>query len=157
MSPETAVNPPWRHFFASKHFQEHAVLVAVDEAHLIHEWLDGASLPVKINIFVIIVMLLTDFRGPDFRKAFKRIGGLRALTKVPFMCLTASAPPAIEAEILESVGLHDSVFIRQPINRPNIFYSILKKSGLSVSCLISHTVDVTSLNINFLSRKISVG
>ena len=46
MSPETAVNPPWRDLFASKYFQEHAVLVAVDEAHLIHEWLGSASLPV---------------------------------------------------------------------------------------------------------------
>ncbi len=81
------------------------MLVAVDEAHLIHEWLDGASLPV--NIFVIIVMLLTDFRGPDFRKAFKRIGGLRALTKVPFMCLTAT--PLMSKFAIKILGLSDIV------------------------------------------------
>ena len=32
-------------------------------------------------------------RGPDFWMAFHKIGGLRALTKIPFMCLTASASP----------------------------------------------------------------
>ena len=99
-------------------------------------------------------MLLTHFRGPEFRKAFKRIGGLRALTKVPFMCLTASAPPAIEAEILESVGLHDPVVIRQPINRPNIFYVILKKSGLSVSYfdITYHSFDWFNYQLFFAER-----
>ena len=40
MSPETATKSPWRDFFGSQYFLEHAVLVAVDEAHCIHEWLD---------------------------------------------------------------------------------------------------------------------
>ena len=33
------------------------------------------------------------YRGETFRKAFQHIGGLRALTKAPFMALTASEPP----------------------------------------------------------------
>ena len=37
---ETATKSPWRDFFGSQYFQEHAVLVAVDEAHCIHERLD---------------------------------------------------------------------------------------------------------------------
>ena len=41
-------------------------------------------------------------RGQDFRKSFKMIGGLRALLSAPFMALSASAPPDIEAEIIVS-------------------------------------------------------
>jgi len=65
--------------------------------------------------------------------AFDKIGGLRALTKVPFMCLTASAPPHIESEIVESVGLINPVFVKNPINRANIYYCVLKKSSMTVS------------------------
>ena len=64
--------------------------------------------------------------------AFDKIGGLRVLTKVPFMCLTASAPPYIESEIVESVGLINPVFVKNPINRANIYY-VLKKSSMTVS------------------------
>jgi len=39
MSPETAVDPPWRELFSKPVFQQNAVMVAVDEAHCIHEWL----------------------------------------------------------------------------------------------------------------------
>ena len=38
MSPETAVNAPWRSLFEVPYFKKHLVLVAVDEAHLICEW-----------------------------------------------------------------------------------------------------------------------
>ena len=40
MSPETAVKPPWRKLFSNTRFQQNAVMVAIDEAHCIHEWLD---------------------------------------------------------------------------------------------------------------------
>ena len=33
MSPETATKSPWQDFLGSQYFLEHAVLVAVDEAH----------------------------------------------------------------------------------------------------------------------------
>ena len=38
MSPETAVDQSCRSMFESPYFQQHLVLVAIDEAHLIHEW-----------------------------------------------------------------------------------------------------------------------
>lgn len=38
MSPETAVNKPWRELFARRHFQSRVVVVAIDEAHCITEW-----------------------------------------------------------------------------------------------------------------------
>ena len=42
------------------------------------------------------------------------------------MCLTASAPPSVEVEIKESVGLHTPVVMKRPINRPNIYYRVVK-------------------------------
>lgn len=38
MSPETAVSNPWRGFFSSE-LANKLALVAVDEAHCVHEWL----------------------------------------------------------------------------------------------------------------------
>ena len=74
-------------------------------------------------------------RGPDFRTAFHKIGGLRALTKVPFVCLTASASPRIESEIVDSVGLINPVLVKNSINRANIYYCVVKKSSMTVSML----------------------
>ena len=49
------------------------------------------------------------------------------------MSLTASAPPAVESELVRSLHLENPVFVRKCLDRPNIFYSVGKKSGLSVS------------------------
>ena len=42
MSPETAVKSPWRELFSKTLFQQRAVMVAIDEVHCIHEWLEHA-------------------------------------------------------------------------------------------------------------------
>ena len=64
-------------------------------------------------------------RGQDFRKSFKMIGGLRALVSAPFMALSASAPPDVEAEIIESLHLKSPEIIVCDLNRPNIFYLLV--------------------------------
>ena len=45
-------------------------------------------------------------RGITFRSAFRQTGGLRALKSGPFMALTASAPPSIEADIRLQLEMH---------------------------------------------------
>ena len=72
-------------------------------------------------------------RGAEFRRAFSRIGELRGLTRAPFMSLTASAPPEVESKLVKSLHLENPVFVKKCLDRPNIFYSVGKKSGLSVS------------------------
>ena len=67
------------------------------------------------------------YRGKDFRKSFSRIGGLRALTTAPVISLTASA---VEQQLLESLSMH---FIKHALDRPNIFYSVSKKTSMTVS------------------------
>ena len=73
------------------------------------------------------------YSGKDFRTSFSRIGGLRALTRPPIISLTASAPPAIEKRLLESLSMHSPTFIKYTLDRPNIFYSVLKKTSMTVS------------------------
>lgn len=73
-------------------------------------------------------------RGETFRTAFQWLGGLRALTSAPFMALTASAPPSVEAEVKATLEL-DCVMVSLPLDRPNIYISTQKKRSLSVSCL----------------------
>ena len=74
------------------------------------------------------------YRGPQFRRAFERIGGLRALTKVPFMALTASAQPTVEDKIINSLCLYP-VKVKLDLNRPNIYISTIKGTALMVSCV----------------------
>ena len=72
-------------------------------------------------------------RGQDFRKSFKMIDGLRALVSALFMALSASAPPDVEAEIIESLDLKSSAIISCDLNRPNIFFSASRKYNFAVS------------------------
>ena len=72
-------------------------------------------------------------RGQDFRKSFKMIGGLRALISAPFMALSVSAPPDIEAEIIESLDLKSPEIVVCDLNRRNIFFSASRKYTVTVS------------------------
>ena len=81
----------------------------------------------------ICALLLICPSGSGFRESFSRFGGLRALSKAPFMAPTASAPPHVEAETLSSLHMHDPVFVSQPLNRPNIYISASRSVGVKVS------------------------
>lgn len=71
-------------------------------------------------------------RGDDFRTSFKSLGGLRALIDVPFMALTASAPPSIRSEIFSSLYLSNPAVVSQALDRKNIFISASPIKGLNV-------------------------
>ena len=129
MSPETAMMVPWRNLFSNREFKKLAI-IAVDEAHCIVEWLGVLSC---IHCLVISDdhCLLT--RGKKFRTAFSELGGLRALVKTPVIALTASATPAIEKAIIDSLELRNAIIVRQELDRRNIFLSVCKKKGMNVS------------------------
>ncbi|HVX48923.1 MAG TPA: ATP-dependent DNA helicase RecQ [Chitinophagaceae bacterium] len=77
--------------------------IAVDEAHCISQW------------------------GYDFRPSYLRIAGLRELLPhVPVLAVTASATPAVEADIIEKLRLEDFAVIRQSFERPNLSFSVFK-------------------------------
>jgi superfamily II DNA helicase RecQ len=72
-------------------------------------------------------------RGKDFRTAFDRLGGIRAFIDVPFMALTASAPPEVEATIVSSLQLNNPVIVHCDLDRPNIYFSSSPIKTLNVS------------------------
>ena len=43
MSPETATIRPWRNLFGERYYRVHLVLLAIDEAHCVYEWLVGIN------------------------------------------------------------------------------------------------------------------
>ena len=83
-------------------------------------------------MFIPLVLLYTA-RGKDFRRCFEEIGGLRALTNVPIIALTATAPSHVKDAICSSLGLEKPAVVLQTLDRPNIFFSICKSKGLNVS------------------------
>ena len=97
-------------------------------------YLNGLSIkPAGVHMFDICN------RGKNFRTVFQQLGGLRALTNAPFMALTASAPPSIEDEVKSTLELnvHDCVMVSLPLDWPNIYILIQRKSSLSVSVLVA--------------------
>ncbi len=90
----------------SRQFQEllpylRLSLIAVDEAHCVSQW------------------------GHDFRPEYLQISFLKKrYPAVPMLALTASATPAVAADIREHLGLQSPAVFRQSFARPNIFYDI---------------------------------
>ena len=70
-----------------------------------------------------------------FSDSVDRMGGVRALVDVPFMALTASAPPEVEATIISSLQLSNPVIVHCHLDRPNIYFSCSPIKTLNVSKL----------------------
>lgn len=112
-------------------FKQHLAVVAIDEAHCTSEWLDQNTCLHCVYTPYAYHLILP--RGGDFRTCFRKLGGLWALTDVPFMALTATAPPGIKATICASLGLKEPVVVSKTLDRPNIYLSIHKSKGINVS------------------------
>jgi len=70
-------------------------LIAIDEAHLYHQWL-------------------------EFRTAYRDLEQLKTeFPTVPLLCLTATAPPPVQDSIMKL--LRDPIICRASIDRPNIY------------------------------------
>ena len=70
------------------------------------------------------------YRGVEF---IRRIGELRALVNVPFMALTASAPPSVQSNIIHTLHLTSPEIVSCCIDRPNIYLSVSPICSLHVS------------------------
>lgn len=68
-----------------------------------------------------MLVIIFFYRGRDFRTAFDKLGGLRALTDAPFMALTASAPTNVQSAIVKSLHLKGPIVISYSLDRPNIY------------------------------------
>ena len=80
-------------------------LVAVDEAHCISEW------------------------GHDFRPSYRRIAAVRRRLGCPFLALTASATPAVRADIANNLRLRDPFVVVRSFDRPNLRWAVVRGGG----------------------------
>jgi ATP-dependent DNA helicase RecQ len=79
-------------------------LIAVDEAHCISQW------------------------GHDFRPAYRNLTGLkRKFGGVPVLALTATATPAVTADIIAQLAMLDPACFRGRFFRPNLHISMYRK------------------------------
>ncbi|MDX2284902.1 MAG: ATP-dependent DNA helicase RecQ [Bacteroidia bacterium] len=80
-------------------------LLAVDEAHCISQW------------------------GYDFRPAYLLIARIRELRpELPILALTASAPPEVQTDIVQKLGLRNPAVFRASFRRPNLRYVVLEEA-----------------------------
>jgi RecQ family ATP-dependent DNA helicase len=97
--------------FGSRSFLEalgsrRIALFAVDEAHCVSEW------------------------GHDFRPDYLRLhGALARLGRPPVMACTATATPAVAAEIAERLDLREPLIVQGGFDRPNLSFDVLNFEG----------------------------
>jgi ATP-dependent DNA helicase RecQ len=86
--------------------------VAIDEAHCISHW------------------------GHDFRPEYRQLGTLRGqLPQVSFHAFTATATARVRRDIVEQLGLRDSVTLVGSFDRPNLLFRVLPRTALKTQVL----------------------
>ena len=85
VTPELVLTETFRRTLETIYTQGELSRIAIDEAHCISEW------------------------GHDFRPAYCHLSHFRlAYPTVPIICLTATAPPSVRADIIKTLGLNPS-------------------------------------------------
>ena len=101
------VSPEWLSVEANQVFLDsiNPPLIAIDEAHCVSEW------------------------GHDFRPEYRNIRKyLSGLSKQPtIICLTATATPFVQQDIIDNLKLKDVNVFKASFNRPNLSYFIQPK------------------------------
>ncbi|KAI8507889.1 3'-flap-structured DNA binding [Branchiostoma belcheri] len=123
MAPEQAVSTEGRQLMQKPPLP--IALVAVDEAHCIHEW------------------------GDDFRRTFKELGSLRAVLSldIPFMALTATATTAVLKTVKTTLHMDEPVIVKGCLDRPNIHLQLksIKRTKEDLQPLVQHIVSAESV------------
>jgi bloom syndrome protein len=84
----------------------------------------------KLDRFVIDEAHCVSQWGHDFRPDYKKLGNLRQIfSTVPIIALTATATAQVQADILTQLGMKDSKIFISGLNRPNLRYTVEKKTG----------------------------
>lgn len=86
----------------------------------------GALLPrLPVELLVVDEAHCISLWGHDFRPAYRQIGAVRArLPGVPLMALTATATPAVRAEIEAELHLADPLRVVLSFDRPNLGWGV---------------------------------
>lgn len=96
VSPERAAKASFRRMLG----RVRIALLAVDEAHCVSQW------------------------GHDFRPDYLLLHQLREIVDAPLIALTATATPAVMAEIDSRLGLRGAVSVRSDLDRPNLTFAV---------------------------------
>ena len=76
-------------------------MIAVDEVHCCSQW------------------------GHDFRPDYKFLGTLKTMfPEIPLVGLTATATTKVLLDVQKMLNIRDSVVLRAPFNRPNLYYHV---------------------------------
>ena len=103
VTPELVLTESFRKVLATIYSQGELARVAIDEAHCISEW------------------------GHDFRPAYRHLSHFRfSYPEVPIICLTATATPSVQNDIILSLGLDLSSTTKfmTSTTRDNLFYEV---------------------------------
>jgi ATP-dependent DNA helicase RecQ len=99
VTPERLENPEYVRLLAQRKIS----LFVVDEAHCVSQW------------------------GHDFRPAYLGLReAARQLGRPPVLAFTATATPAVAADITEQLGLRDPLVVRTGIDRANLFFEVAR-------------------------------
>ena len=116
MFPETAVKPPWRELFSKNLFQQCAVMVAIDEAHCIHEWLEHAYF---ITIITRAHVPYCIVQGAWLLDGIPQDGGLRASQKF-CSCASCLSFSSIRVGDYSSSRAHKSCFCEELLQESQV-------------------------------------
>jgi len=102
ISPERLRNE----LFIERFRKMNVSMIAVDEAHCISQW------------------------GYDFRPSYLQIAEIRLIKPaVPVLALTASATPAVVADIQHRLDFREENVLGMSFSRPNLSYNVLQSEG----------------------------
>jgi len=111
VSPERAAQAGFRRLLR----RTRIALLAIDEAHCVSQW------------------------GHDFRPDYMLIHELREIFDAAAIALTATATPAVLAEIASRLALRDPSVVRAGFDRPNLAFSVrsLRSQSARLAALLS--------------------
>ena len=125
VSPETGTSVKWSSMYEQHH---NVAFIAVDKAHCIEEWLEFV-----LHICITWSFLNDYLTGVQiFKLVFRELAAFEHILR-PLLWLTATATPSTQKTIEELLHLKQPRVVVQPLDRPNIFYSLSEKSFLNVS------------------------
>jgi ATP-dependent DNA helicase RecQ len=85
----------------------------------------GALLERVVSLFVVDEAHCVSQWGHDFRPDYMTLGGIaQRLKRPPILALTATAPPEVQADIAELLGLREPFRAMGELIRPNLFLEV---------------------------------